>query len=105
MSRGPDAETLLRRALEASAEAAGCPVTLVESDWTRWASATFTGARHLLVLTAPAGSALDAWIAGLPEAELRLRRHLVADLVVEHVCRAAKAVTISLEVLTVEEGR
>ena len=105
MSRGPDAETMLRRALEASAEAAGCPVVLVESDWTRWASATFTGARHLLALAAPPSGALDAWIAGLPDAELRLRGHLVADLAVEHVCRAGDRVTVSLEVLTVEEGR
>ena len=105
MSRGPDAETLLRRVLEASAEAADCPVALVASDWTRWASATFTGARHLLTLAAPPSPALDAWIAGLPEAELRLRGHLVADLVVEHVRRTADTVTVSLEVLTVEEGR
>lgn len=105
MSRGPDAETLLRRALEAQAEAAGCPVTLVESDWSRWASATFTGARHLLRLAAPPSPALDAWIARLPEADLRLRRHLVADLAVEHVRRTEDRVTISLEVLTVEEGR
>lgn len=103
MSRGPDAETLLRRALEASADAAGCPVTLVASDWTRWASATFTGARHLLTLAAPPSPALDAWIAGLPEAELRLRGQLVADLVVEHVRRSGDTVTLSLEVLTVEE--
>lgn len=105
MSRGPDAEALLRRALEASAEAAGCPAALVASDWTRWASATFTGARHLLTLAAPPSAALDAWIAGLPDAELRLRRHLVADLVVDHVRRAGDRVTISLEVLTVEERR
>jgi hypothetical protein len=105
MSRGPDAETLLRRALEASADAAGCPVALAESDWTRWASATFTGARHLLALAAPPSPALDAWVAGLPEAELRLRGHLVADLVVEHVRRAGDTVTVSLEVLTVEEER
>jgi len=63
MSRGPDAETLLRRALESHAEAAGCPVALVESDWTRWASATFSGARHLLALAGPPSPALDAWIA------------------------------------------
>ncbi|WP_137864976.1 MULTISPECIES: hypothetical protein [unclassified Sphingomonas] len=105
MSRGPDAGTLLRRAIEANAEAAGCPVVPVESDWTRWASATFTGARHLLALAAPPSPALDAWIAHLPEAELRLRGHLVADLVIEHVRRAADAVTVSLEVLTVEERR
>lgn len=105
MSRGPDAETLLHRAIEAHAEAAGCPVVLVESDWRRWASATFNGARHLLSLTAPPSPALDAWIAALPDADIRLRGHLVADLAVEHVRRAEDRVTVSLEVLTVEEGR
>ncbi len=105
MSRGPDAETLLRRALEAQAEAAGCPIILVESDWTRWASATFSGARHMLTLAAPPSSALDAWLARLPEAELTLRRHLVADLAVEHVRRTGDRVTVSLEVLTLEEER
>jgi hypothetical protein len=105
MSRGPDAETLLRRALEAGAESAGCPLSATESDWTRWASATFTGARHLFRLTGPPSPRFDSWIAGLPEAELRLRGHLVADLVVEHVRRSADAVTVSLEVLTVEERR
>lgn len=103
MSRGPDAATLLVRALEAHAEAAGCPVTLAGSDWTRWASATFAGARHLLTLTAPPSPALDAWIAELADADLRLRGHLVADLVIEHVRQTADAVTISLEVLTVED--
>lgn len=103
MSRGPDAATLLVRAIEASAEAAGCPVTLAESDWSRWASATFSGARHLLLLTAPPSLALDDWIAGLAEAELRLRGHLLADLVVEHVRRSADVVAVSLEALTLEE--
>jgi hypothetical protein len=105
MSRGPDAETLLRRALEAGAESAGCSLTSTESDWTRWASATFTGARHLLRLTGSPSARFENWITALPETELRLRGHLVADLVVEHVRRTADAVTVSLEVLTVEDGR
>ncbi|WP_200888732.1 hypothetical protein, partial [Staphylococcus aureus] len=55
MSRGPDAGTLLRRAIEANAEAAGCPGVPVESGWTRWASAAFTGARLLLALATTDG--------------------------------------------------
>jgi hypothetical protein len=103
MSRGPDAATLLARALAASSEAAGCPATIEMSDWTRWASATFTGARHTLGLSAQPCPALIAWIAGLPEAELRLRGHLVADLAVVAVRNAGAEIAVELEVLTVEE--
>ncbi|WP_448663649.1 hypothetical protein ACG3SL_02945 [Sphingomonas sp. CJ20] len=103
MSRGPDAGTLLARALVAAADAAGCPVMLVEGDWTRWASATFVGARHVLVLRGPCGTALDRWIAGLPDAELALRGHLVADLTIAGVTRTPEGATIRVEALTVEE--
>jgi len=103
MSRGPDAATRLERALLESARAAGCPLALRTSDMKRWASATFTGARHLLVLAGDASPALDGWIASLPEAEFALRHHLVADMVVQSVARAGDGVTIGLEVLTVEE--
>lgn len=103
MSRGPDAETLLARALIASAGQAGCPIAIAAADWTRWASATFNGARHVLTLAAPTSPALDAWLSTLPEAEFTLRGHLVADLSVESVHCEGDAVTVSLEVLTVEE--
>ncbi len=103
MSRGPDAGTQLERALLASAEAAGCPVSLAESDWTRWASATFTGARHHLTLVGTCSPALHTWFAGLPQAEFALRYHLVADLTVARVRRAGAAVTAVIEALTVEE--
>lgn len=103
MSRGPDAATLLARALAASAEAADCLATIAAADWTRWASATFTGARHMLRLSAPPSPALLAWIAALPEAEFSLRGHLVADLSVAAVRHAGKAIDIELEVLTVED--
>ena len=103
MSRGPDAATLLERALIAGAQAAGCPVTVAHADLTRWASATFTGARHMLTLAATASPALERWIADLPEAEFALRGHLVADLSVEAVRREGADVTVMLEILTVEE--
>jgi hypothetical protein len=103
MSRDRDVATQLERALIASAEAAGCPVSIAEADLTRWASVTFTGARHMLKLTGAASAALTRWIAALPETEFALRGHLVADLSVEAVRRAGAAVTVMLEVLTVEE--
>src|SRR3546814_1170120 len=48
MSRGPDAGTLLTRALIAAAAADGVACAITDADWTRWASATFTGAQHRL---------------------------------------------------------
>jgi hypothetical protein len=103
MSRGPDPGTALARAIEASAQRAGCPVRVAASDWTRWASATFTGARHELTLEADGSTALDTWLAELPETELPIRGHLVADLVVTSVRRVEAMATIRLEALTVEE--
>lgn len=98
MSRGPDAATLLERRLRIAAEAAGVAVTVGEADWTRWASATFVGARHRLTVSG-SGIAFDTWVAGLAEAELPLRGHLVADVAVV----ARTGADVVLEVLTVEE--
>lgn len=103
MSRGPDAGVLLTRALLASAAAAGCPVVLVTSDWTRWASATFTGARHAIAVRAMASPHLDAWLAALPDAEFRLRGHLVADIAVAGLAREGVGVAMRLEALTLED--
>lgn len=103
MSRGPDACTLLERALIAAAGAGGCEVTIPASHTQRWASATFIGARHMLTLTSTVSARFDAWIAGLPEHEFTLRGHLVADLVVTSTSRDGAAITARLEVLTVEE--
>ncbi|MET0307415.1 MAG: hypothetical protein ABW023_01800 [Sphingomonas sp.] len=103
MSRGPDAATLLSRALVANADAAGCPVTIVTAEWTRWASATFTGARHMLRLSGAPSPALIGWIAALPEAEFALRGHLVADLSIAAARHEGDGIAIELEVLTVED--
>jgi hypothetical protein len=103
MSRGQDAGTLLEQALREAAIAAGCPIEIAAADQMRWASATFVGARHLLRLLGGASPALEAWLAILPDADFALRGHLVADLVVTRVQREGGAVTVSLEILTVEE--
>ena len=98
MSRGPDATTLLERRLRIAAEAAGVAIAITASDATPWASATFNGARHRLTL-AGEGAPFARWVAGLLEADLPLRGHLVADIAV--VTRTEDAVVV--EVLTVEE--
>lgn len=103
MSRGPDVGTQLVRALLASAADAGCPSVLVASDWTRWASATFTGARYAIELRACASPHLEAWLFTLHDAEFSLRGHLVADLVVTAFAQDGPTVTFRLEGLTVEE--
>lgn len=101
MSRGPDAGARLERALVASADQAGCVVTVADATWERWASATFAGARHTLWLVGAAEPALDTWLAGLPDAEFALRGHLIADLAVIGVKRIDAHVRITLEALTV----
>ncbi len=104
MSRGPDAGVLLERALVGHAAEAGVDLSIVSAGWTRWASATFVGARHDLLLTAVPSPALDDWIANLPEAEFTLRGHLVADLTVESRSRIGDRIELRVGVLTVEES-
>ncbi|OYX50853.1 MAG: hypothetical protein B7Y97_06475 [Sphingomonas sp. 32-66-10] len=103
MSRGPDAGVLLERALLHHAIQRGIDLSIVSAGWTRWASATFAGARHDLLLAATPSSALDAWIADLPDAEFALHGHLVADLTVESRTHIGDRLDLKLGVLTVEE--
>ena len=99
MSRGPDAHTLLQRALVANGE----QVEVTESDWLRWASATFTGARHVFTLRAPTSAGFEAWLTALPEDDFALRGHLVADLTVTGIRYEGDSAIAALEVLTLEE--
>lgn len=99
MSRGPDATTLLARAIERS----GPGVTVSTSEAAPWASVTFAGARHRLTVEARATAGLDRWLARLPEAEFALRGHLVADLTVTRVEHCEGHASVSIEALTVED--
>lgn len=69
----------LERALAAHARSFGVTATMLSHARSPWASATFTGARHRLVLAVSGGAAAD-WADALPEAELAVPGHLVADL-------------------------
>ncbi len=106
----PDATTALLRALR---ERIGTGTDLVVERVTSkaWASATFTGARHILDLRLAgtvAEAAADALLANLDEAEFRLRGHILADigLVTQHryALDGAMVVALSLEALTVEDA-
>ncbi|MFC3581529.1 hypothetical protein [Sphingomonas hylomeconis] len=53
--------------------------------------------------TALPSPALDAWLAALPDADLLLRGHLVADIHIAGLTRDSSGVTIELEALTIEQ--
>jgi hypothetical protein len=103
MKRGPDIDTILARAIEAAARRQGCVVKTIAADSTRWASATFNGARHHLTLAALPSPRLNDWLSALPDAEFNLRGHLVADLATRRISHRPDLVDIGLEILTLEE--
>ncbi|MCC2975541.1 hypothetical protein LK533_02485 [Sphingomonas sp. PL-96] len=103
MSRGPDAATLLERRLLLAAQAGGQDLVVSDVQSVPWASATFNGARHRVTAQAAASPGLDAWLQCLPEAELPLRGHLVADLTVLFAAAEGDRLRVEIEVLTVED--
>lgn len=81
--RGPDATVLLARALTTSAARAGLTVATEEHQSTAWHSATFSGHRHALTITAsPVSAAVSAWLATIGNLDVHLPRELLADLAV-----------------------
>jgi hypothetical protein len=76
---------------------------IVEASWVPWASATFSGARHRLLLELDASVVAQAWLVALPELELPLSGHLVADLHVATVETTDGVLCAAIEALTVEE--
>ena len=98
--RGPDAATLLVRALRADAAAAGFGVALETLDTRPWASATFTGARHRLRITAAPVPGFRSWLESLPETELALHRQIVADLAIDAVEMVDGLMQATIAVLT-----
>lgn len=81
---------------------------LEEHRGTAWASATFTGMRHVMrvSLLGEDGVRTGEWLAGvLPDHEFRIKGHLVADITVTAIHRRTEgtpAMTMTIEALTVE---
>lgn len=92
MSRRADPLAALCRCLARRAPG----LAVVESRSRPWASVTFTGARHRIVLTVPDGQR-TALLDGLDCDDLPLPGHIVAD-----ITAADDGAAIVIEALTVE---
>lgn len=102
-----DAAEALARALRGQFAGFAGTVEIDEIASRRWASITFTGARHRLGLRlagAGARAAAGAFLDGLGEREFNLRGHIVADIALkgEVAADGEDAVRFTLEALTVE---
>ncbi|WP_375426829.1 hypothetical protein [uncultured Sphingomonas sp.] len=78
-----DLAALLARALVAHARDRRCGFAIGDATGRPWASATFEGERVSIELRRVDPGA--AWLADLPDADLLVRGHHVADLVVERL--------------------
>lgn len=75
-----------------------------------WASATFSGTRHTIMLGFGGTDAItagEALIDALPEHEFALPRHIVADaavIAVEHWMLPEQRMTVEIELLVLDDG-
>jgi hypothetical protein len=97
------------RLREALLDLAQDHATIVAHSEKSWASVTFAGARHRLVLLFEGGRAIDAgelFIALLPEHEFDLPGQLVADATVTEVDQRLQPqrMQVSCELLLLDEG-
>jgi hypothetical protein len=99
----PDAATALLRALGERLAGAGAVYRVEELRCRSWASVTFTGARHKLVLWIEGEDSAGRFLDGIEEAEFSLPLHILADISVESTERSEGGVRIALEALTVED--
>lgn len=105
MMRGPGATLLLARALAVSAARGGLDLAVEEHGSKPWHSATFSGHRHSLFVTAkPAGSAASAWLATIRSLDVRLPGELLADLSVVEENDGGDLCHARIEALTVEHA-
>lgn len=103
--RASPAERLLRAVREIS----GPHAEVLRHDESPWASITFSGARHRLVLRFAGSDAVsdgERFIAVLPEHEFKLRGRLVADATVtrvDHELVPAPLMEVECEILLLDE--
>lgn len=84
----------LLRALSHSAGEHGASVMLEALSAKPWESATFSGFLHRITVTATESRAFDAWLQALPEADLPMPGHFVADIVVTDVSDGAATIEV-----------
>jgi hypothetical protein len=94
----PDSTTLLARAIVADAASVGLSCTIAMWRSHPWASATFTGTRHDAVLAIGRDGDPAAWLTALPDRDLTMRGHLLADL----TATRRPDGTVGIDALTIE---
>lgn len=103
MTRGTDAETVIERALIRHAADAGVALEISAARSRPWASVTFSGARHMLAVSAATGGSAEQWLSALADAELSVAGHLVADAVVGDRREVDGRIEAAIELLSVED--
>ncbi len=98
------------RLLRELREQAGPLAEVVSHDEAPWASITFTGARHTVVMRFAGSDAVsdgERFIATLPDHEFRLRSQLVADASVsrvDHEVLPAPLLEVECELLLLDQN-
>lgn len=98
----------LARVVTANIGTFGGSIRVEPFEQTGWASVTFTGARHRLRVTLAGDGAVGAaadFLAQLPDLDLPLPGHIVADiaLVAERRDDGGRYAELELEALTIED--
>ncbi len=117
LDRRPQANPSLPRArrpwlqlLAAVTELAGPAAELIRHTESGWASVTFSGTRHIIVLAfagAEKVAAGEQFIAALPDHEFTIPRQLVADaavLAVDHTTLPEPKMIVEIELLLLEDA-
>ena len=98
----------LRRGIGANFVTLGAAVTFESLTSRPWASITFAGERHALVLCLPgpgAQAAVDAFLDGLADREFALRGQIVADIEATGIRRDEDGqIRLMIEALTIEDS-
>lgn len=97
-----DPQGALERALIASAAKAGCPIEILDDDFTRWSSALYRGGKHLLHIASARSLAFDNWVGNLGDLELPIVGYVLTSAVIAARHRAGDYVDVRVELMTVE---
>lgn len=101
-----DAASALLRAVRNAFAGFGGALVVEEMRSRRWASITFTGARHELRFRLEGRTAdeeAERFVSSLEAAEFALRGHVLADIALVSQVREEGRAVIEVEALTVED--
>ncbi|AYJ86034.1 hypothetical protein D3Y57_08710 [Sphingomonas paeninsulae] len=80
------------------------PLSAVDHRTSKWSSATFTGTRHMIWFDIGPCDKLGTLIQNLPEADLPMPGHFVADIELAERNDLPESVRLGLRALTIAEA-